>query len=231
MASTRLTVAIKEALVSQLIDHAFADRCRKLVAAECALAQEIYDHTMDTRFLKVEGGKGPKLSLRKIVAALPAGWESRSNYFKAEVGGQVMRFGRYKGMSCGYSSGDELVGTEQNTKDEIIPWAFKPGFVGSHTINAYDANHEFSRRAVELQGVREDLVKEISSMRISTRATLDSATTVQKLISIWPEVEVFAAPFLKSKTADEALLPVVARERLNKALGLPPSHYEGLEEK
>jgi len=231
MASTRLTVAIKEALVSQLIDHAFADRCRKLVAAECALAQEIYDHTMDTWFLKVEGGKGPKLSLRKIVAALPAGWPAMSNSFKVELAGQVTRFDRYAGLGGGYPPNNNLVGIKEVPVHRQHKWAFQPGFQSHYTINVYDAAHEFSERAAALGSLRKDLTAEISSMRQSTRATLDTASTVQKLIVIWPEVEEFAAPFLKKETAAAAFLPVVARERLNNALRLPPGGDKELSEK
>ena len=60
-------------------------------------------------------------------------------------------------------------------------------------------------------------------MRGSTRGALGSVTTIQKLIMIWPEVEAFAAPYLQEKTA---ILPVIARERLNDALGLPPGVME-----
>ena len=222
--ATRLTVAIKDKLTATLMEHAFAARSNKLVEEERALAQEIYDHTMDTRMIKIDGGTGPKMSLRKVVAALPSGWPGMSDYFKVELAGQVTKFDRYEGMAEGYRANhSELVGFKEVPSREQKKWPFQPGFSGSYAINVYDANHDFSKRATELQGKRKDLKDEIASMRASTRATLDSATTIQKLIMIWPEVEAFASPYLQQETAAAAILPVVARERLNDALGLPPS--------
>jgi len=223
MASTRLTVAIKDKLTVQLIAHAFTDRCKKLLASECELAQEIYDDTLGSRMIKVDGGSRRKMSLRKVVAALPAGWPGMCDNFKVELAGQIVKFDRYDGMASRYRENEQdLVGIKGVPSREQQKWPFPPGFSGNYTLNAYDAKHKFSARADELAGEREDLVSKISSMTHSTRATLDSATTVQKLIVIWPEVEAFAAPFLQEKTAAAVLLPVVARERLNDALGLPP---------
>jgi len=227
MASTRLTVSIKEKLVEQLIAHAFSDRSQKLVEAECELAQEIYDDYMDTRMIKVDGGSGGKYALRKVVASLPAGWPGRSDHFKVELGGQMTKFDRYDGMAqYSRSNQSELVGVKLVPDREQVKWHFPPGFSGNYAINTFDASHEFSERAAVLQGQRKDLASEISSMRHSTRATLDTASTIQKLIVIWPEVEAFAAPFLQQETAAAAILPVVARERLNDALGLPPGARE-----
>jgi len=223
----RLTVAIKEKLTSQLIAHAFTARSQKLVEAECALAQEIYDDYMDSRKIKVDGGSGGKYSLRKVVASLPAGWPEMSDNFKVELAGQMTEFDRYDGMAEGYRANQsELVGVKEVPTREQQKWPFQPGFSGHYAVNTYDASHDFSERASVLQGQRKDLKDEIASMRASTRGTLDTASTIQKLIVIWPEVEAFAAPFLQQETAAAAILPVVARERLNDALGLPPHARE-----
>lgn len=223
MASTRLTVSIKEKLVDQLIAHAFTARSVELIEAENALGQEIYDDYMDTRMVKIEGGAGPKMSLRKIVASLPAGWPGMSDDFRVELGGAITKFDKYEGMQTTYrENASQLVGVVEVPSREQRKWPFPPGYLGNGAIHVYDANHHFSQKATNLQGIRKDLKAEISSMRNSTRATLNSATTIQKLVMIWPEVEAFAAPFMQKETAAAAILPVVARERLNEALGLPP---------
>ena len=224
MAQQRLTVAIKEQLVDQLILHAFKDRCNKLVDAECLLAQELYDDYLDTRRLKVDGGRGASSSLRKIIASLPAGWAEMDDDFKVEIGGTMTRFDRYDGMPVGYQDNiHSLVGVKQVPGREKQKWKFTPNHSSNYAINVYDVNHEVTHRATVLQNERVDLTAEISAMRHSARATLDSVTTIQKLIMIWPEVESFAAPFLQEKTAAAVILPVASRERLNNALGLLPS--------
>ena len=224
MAQQRLTVAIKEKLVEQLILHAFKDRSNKLVEAECKLAQEIYDDYLDTRRIKVDGGRGASSSLRKIIASLPAGWATMDDSFKVELGGEMTRFDRYDGMPLGYQDNvRELVGVKQVPDREKKKWLFPPRNSSNYAITVYDAKHEVTHRATVLKSERVDLAAEISSMRHSARATLDTVATIQKLIMIWPEVESFAAPFLQEKTAAAAILPVASRERLNDALGLPPS--------
>lgn len=172
MAQQRLTVSIKEKIVDQLIAHAFTARSNKLVDAENALAQEIYDDYMDTRMIKVDRGFGASKSMRKVVASLPSGWPSMSDHFNVELAGTITKFDRYDGMAKRYRSNQQdLVGVKSLPDREQQKWPFQPGFSGHYALNVYDANHTFSERAMVLQGEREDLVSEIETMRHSTRAT------------------------------------------------------------
>ena len=221
MASTRLTVAIKEAITDQVMHHAFAGRCVAHMDAELAFAQEVYDDIMDTKMLKVNGGTGPQMSLRKVLASLPAGWGSQQTYFKAEFAGQEQKLDRYDGFESGHRENATMIGWKPTPQREQKKWHFPPGYNWG-TLAKYEAQHEFADRCAKLQGDREDLKSEMSSLRTQTRATLDTASTIQKLIVIWPEIEAFASPFLQEEKAAAVLLPVVARERLNDALGLPP---------
>lgn len=221
MVSTRLTVAIKEAITDQVMQHAFAARCAAHMEAELTFAQEVYDHIMDTKMLAVDGGSGPKTPLRKVLAALPAGWSSQQTYFKAEFAGQEQKLDRYDGFEGGYRENATMIGWKPTPQREQKNWHFPPGYSWG-TLAKFEAQHEFSDRCAKLQGDREDLKSEMSSLRTQTRATLDTASTIQKLIVIWPEIEAFASPFLQEEKAAAVLLPVVARERLNDALGLPP---------
>lgn len=221
MASTRLTVAIKEAITDQVMHHAFAGRCKAHMDAELAFAQEVYDDIMDTKMLKVNQGAGPQMSLRSVLASLPAGWCSQQTYFKAEFAGQDQKLDRYDGFEAGYHENATMIGWKATPQREQKNWHFPPGYSWG-TLAKYEASHPFSERCAQIQGEREDLKSEMSSLRAQTRATLDTASTIQKLIVIWPEIEAFASPFLQEEKAAAVLLPVVARERLNDALGLPP---------
>ncbi|HEY7823713.1 MAG TPA: Nmad5 family putative nucleotide modification protein [Acidimicrobiia bacterium] len=221
MASTRLTVAIKDAITDQVMHHAFAGRCKAHMEAELAFAQEVYDDIMDTKMLKVDGGTGPQLPMRKVLASLPAGWCSRQTYFKAEFAGQEQKLDRYDGFENGYRENAAMIGWEAVKDRDQVNWHFPPGYTWG-TLAKYEAQHPFSDRCAKLHGDRDDLRSEMSMLRTQTRATLDTASTIQKLIVIWPEIEAFASPFLQEEKAAAVLLPVVARERLNDALGLPP---------
>ena len=221
MASTRLTVSIKEMLTHRLLEHAFTARSRAQVEAECELALTIYDCVMDTMKVRIDNGTGPEKTMREVLALLPAGWPSMQDYFKARIGGKMINFDTYDGMESTYGQNKDLVGLERVREYDKKKLRFPPGFTPNSTLAAYEARDAFAIRAKELRRTREDLLEEIRAARRSTRATLDSVTSIQKLIVIWPEVEPFAAPFMQKETQAAAILPVVARERLNDSLGLP----------
>lgn len=222
MASTRLTNSIKDALTRRLLEHAFTARSVAQLKAECDLAQEIYDDVMKTREVKLAGGTGDRVSWREATDLLPAAWVSRQDYFQAQMGGTVTKFHRYDGVEPSYGQNKNLVGLKRVPPSERHDWTFPPNAGGHVTIHVYDHAHEFTKRKDLLANSRSDLLEEISSTDRSVRATLDSVTTVQRLIVIWPEVEAFASEFLTEQKAAAVILPVVARERLNDTLGLPP---------
>lgn len=219
MASTRLTVAIKETLVNQLAAHAFTDRSNKHFQAELDFCQEVYEHIMTTR--KVRMGK-KEVTVFTATALLPTGWGSKNDCFHVEFAGENAKLDKYDGFEEGWRGNDAFEGLETMPTREQRKWDFPPNWGGHGTIMTFDAHSDFSKRYTVLKDAREDLVKEIASARISARATMDSVTSVQKLIVLWPEVEAFACKFLTEKTAAAVLLPVVARDKLNDALGLPP---------
>tara|TARA_R110000787_G_scaffold631_6_gene2345 strand:- start:14 stop:694 length:681 start_codon:yes stop_codon:yes gene_type:complete len=220
MASTRLTNSIKEALVNQLLDHAFAHKSQEQHTAECDLAQQVYDHIMDTR--KLRDGHLVEMTLRSLVAQLPTGWGSQEDYFYVEFGGQTTRLDKYDGIAPTYGQSCSLRGIKAVLGRNKVKWSWPPRWGGHGTVATYDAHHKFTLRSEQLKGAREDLEAEILTAGASARATMDSVSTVQKLIVLWPEVEAFACQFLSAEKAAAVLLPVVQREKLNDVLGLPP---------
>lgn len=53
----------------------------------------------------------------------------------------------------------------------------------------------------------------------STKAVLESTTTLKKLLEIWPEVEAFTHDIGKAKSITALAVPI---ETLNRVIGLPP---------
>lgn len=222
MASTRLTVSIKEQLIQRLIEHAFTARSRELISAERELVLQVYNQQMDTHKVRINGGSGPDKTMREVLASLPAGWPAMLDQFKVRAGSDMIRLDFYDGIKPSYGQNNDLVGLEKIPMRDQKNYPFPPGFSSSSTLATYEARDPVTIRLEELKRVREDLLEEISSARHSARATINSVSTIQKLIMVWPEVEAFAAPFMQKETQGAAILPVVARERLNEALGLPP---------
>lgn len=222
MASTRLTVAIKEKLVEQLASHAFAARSQDLFDRELIFAQEVYDAVMDTGNVRYE--KGADKSLRKAIEALPFHWRKFSQCFRVEFAGQQSNIHRYDGVEVDYQENSGLVDLTKassmgnNRKD----WQFPPKWSSHTTLKQFGASDPISEKFTALHDEKKDLLEEISRARRTARVTMDSCSTVQELIVLWPEVEAFASKFLTQQSAASALLPTIAREQLNDALGLPP---------
>lgn len=221
MASTRLTHSIRDSVTKRLMEHAFEGRCKTHFEMELAFVEEVFGDLMLNRTIIYRGEKTP---VGKVIEELPIDWVDRYDYFHAEFAGQKMKLDKYDGLQSGdgYREVNRLVGVKVTPHHEQVKWRFWPNARPHYSLVAYDASHEFSKRAEVLTAARADLIKEIESARASTRSTLEQVTTVQRLIVLWPEVEAFARAYLNEETAAKALLPVIARERLNETLGLPP---------
>lgn len=221
MASTRLTHSIRDSLTKRLMEHAFGGRCKTHFETELAFVKEVFDDLMLNRTIIYRGEKTP---VGKVIEELPVDWTDQYDYFHAEFAGQKMKLDKYEGLQSGdgYREVRRLIGVQITPHHEQVKWRFWPNARPHYVMVTYDAAHDFSKRAEQLADARSDLIKEIESAQASTRSTLEQVSTVQRLIVLWPEVEPFARAYLNEETAAKALLPVIARERLNETLGLPP---------
>ncbi len=218
MASTRLTNAIKDELTTQLLKHAFSDRCQKMVNAEIKFSQKMYDKYLSDTFVQMEG---KKVALKDALAILPDTWTSGDYEIRIQFAGETIELSKYYGLGNRYHS-YELPGITYTADSERQQWVYPPKYQPYHANYIVDARHKLNDEYNKLLGFRKDLEKEISTVTATTRATLNSVTSIQKLIILWPEVEAFASKFLTEKAVANQMLPVIQREKLNDVLGLPP---------
>ena len=128
---------------------------------------------------------------RKLMADLPDGWLFEGNEIRA-------RFG----LSTVYM---------------LLPRAERFPHVHRGDIKSFDARHRLSQRWQMIYASEEKLREEKNSLRAQLRAILNSVSTENKLVEVWPE----AKPFLSPGSVPKANLPAVDIRALNKALGLP----------
>ena len=69
----------------------------------------------------------------------------------------------------------------------------------------------------ELHALQEQYNSELDNLRQSVRAAVESVTTTEKLLKLWPE----AAELLPTEVAPKHLLPALPVVDLNKMIGLP----------
>lgn len=82
----------------------------------------------------------------------------------------------------------------------------------------YTAEHEFTKRFLDLEHKKDSLIKQKNDLKLEILALLDRCATLKKLQQIWPE----SVNFLGSIETDTAIinLPAVVIEDLNNKLGI-----------
>lgn len=89
-----------------------------------------------------------------------------------------------------------------------------------HTVmKVYPVSHKLTKAYEKLSNDRKALKEQRRDAEYKAQAVLDSASTMGKLKSIWPEIE----PYLKKFETTPAGLPSVPVEAVNRILGLPRS--------
>ena len=69
----------------------------------------------------------------------------------------------------------------------------------------------------EIEGFQEKYCSELDNLRQSVRAAVESVTTTEKLLKVWPE----SAELLPTEVAPKSQLPALPVVDLNKMIGLP----------
>lgn len=208
MATTRLTQPIREAIMKKLLHRAFLDRAQAVVDRQADFARRVYEDALK-----------PHLT---SIAAVPAGWLPTDDDIKVSFGTDYTQLDFGSGLSysvhatlraCGAKA---LTGPGGNRVELPFPSKFR-----GQCLKVYDHKHPLAEEFRDLQVEQEALVAEVEKAQRTMKATLESVTTVKKLIEVWPEVEEFAKHYLESGER-KAILPAIPRAELNKALGLPP---------
>lgn len=209
MTSTRLTRNIREALMKKLITRAFRERAQTLVERQCDFAGRVYDDAL-------------KPHLERI-AAIPEGWLPTDDDIKVSFGSHYTQLDFGNGLSHTIHHALRSAGAKARTDKagNRIERRFPSKFRGV-CAKVYAATHPLSEEFHNLQVEQEALVAEIERAQRTTKSTLESVTTVKKLIEVWPEVEEFAKQYLDNGER-KAVLPAIPRAELNSQLGLPPA--------
>jgi len=205
---------MRDSITKMLVDHAFLKKSEEQLVAECDFAQEVYD---DYASKKVTFD-GAKIPLASALAKLPIGWVYADGDIKVQIAGDTVTLYSKSGLTSPWGSSHPILG-DALLKDRT-EWAFPPG-QGYSTVAVFDHGSDVAKCYEKLTRSREDLSKKISDARISARATLNIATSIQNLVDMWPECATFANRFLTKEKVSEIALPTLRREELNATLELP----------
>lgn len=208
MASTRLTNSIRDSLMEALMRRAFKAQC------------EDWAQRFGKFVLKVHADVyGDDL---KRMEALPEGWLPKSREIKVRIAGESIRLSTTGEWGAnGYSAKwpDEFRACDASKNN--IKLMVHTYHNNDREAKVYDARHQIASEYSGFMNELTDLQEKIGGAKRTARAALDSVHTIQKLIEVWPEVEVFAKEYLVHGER-KALLPDIPRAQLNSVLGLPP---------
>lgn len=108
---------------------------------------------------------------------------------------------------------------------ERVPWGENRRVAHGRGVVNYPARHPFTDTYRDIKKRRTALKDERERARREALCMLSQATTINRLIELWPEVKPFAEKYLKKEKA-KSLLPVLRTEVLNQKFKLPVSSSE-----
>lgn len=200
---TKLTKWMREGIAKKVMIHRFREQADALAADYAALAADVYNDL----YTEAE---------RKKMDALPEGWLPTSDDVYVQFGEsgrtyQHLRFdGDLYGVARRYASSRE----GDRIRKRILAKHNRSG-----CAKVYEDKHELSQRASALREREAEMAKAADAAQRQIEAALNSASTIKRLVEMWPEIEPFAADY------DDKPKPVPAlpTDQLNKLLDLPVS--------
>ncbi len=196
MASVKLTNAHRDEILKRVLSHAFKAEAEKLRDDFAALAGAVYDDVFSA-------------AERRQMEALPQGWLPTDDDINVQLGSDY-RYLRFNGRNARV---DDLVACVP-AKETLRRF---PASKKASCCKVYEASHPLTVRFRELENARDDLLLRVSDATAKTRAALNRATTLARLVEGWPEIE----PFTTFIPTDRPALPAIQTDVLNGLLDLP----------
>lgn len=202
---TRLTKDTKADILQNVMRHAFADEYEALMEERAKLADAIYHGTYSD-------------SEQKLISKCPSGWLNTSSYIFADFGERATSFSftGKENLSISYHADDGLefqaqwMGVKKKSEDRKVPgnsWGNCKEFKRGKIRNMYD----------DIYAKEQTLFERFTTALSEARATIDSATTAKKLVTMWPEIE----PFIPASAYPKKNEIAIVSSNLNNKLNLP----------
>ncbi len=203
--STRLTKAMREHILEEMLRHRFRDEFLAIVKEQARIANVVYEDVF-------------KKKVRDQMEALPDGWLPEVQGINVRLGEHYNYFA-FNGVGRSYaiSHGIDRVLMRSDEEPEAILRRI-PHSKESGCLEVYDHDHKLTldygknvhRRSVDFIGAYQKAAGEAN-------AALNSFSNTRTLLKAWPECE----PFLPTVEETKLRLPAVKTEALNELFKLP----------
>lgn len=198
----RLTNTKRELIVERLLRHRHTETVQELRLESRQFAHRVYNDVY------------PEKTLQRM-EALPEGWLPVKEYMCVQFGG-AEGFVRllFNGDSLGKHTRARYILKIEHADDE------HRRVLNHHSgccAKIYSVDHELTKAFNELERKAERLNGLINDDAAAAHTILARCTTVNRVLTLWPEAE----PFLKDMLKESLSLPAVATEELNQRFNLP----------
>jgi len=199
--SAKLTNYMRERIAEALVQHRFNEPALAIIARRAALASKVYNDLYSP-------------ADQKKMAALPNGWlpedddisvqfGSGSNYTNIDFSGAV-----YGAIARVLK--EPLDRTTRRVASSHV----------SGCARSYEPTHPFVAEYEALKADTAALVTEIETAERQAKSAIASASTVKRLIEMWPDIEPFAKDY---QDETKPSLPALPTDQLNALFKLPVS--------
>lgn len=211
---TRLINHHKTSIIVRMMEHAFSAKAVALMNEQAIIAEEIYNDVYDRK-------------ARTFLDSAPANWFPVTSDLKISVVGmnEYTKSFKFNGEFLRYSHNNTeiecygILEKEYRQRDDItkrIPYKHN----GSTIVKNYDPSDPIAVKVMKWIDDQRSLSAQIADARKLATSTMDNFTTVEKLITGWPEIE----PFVRRYQPPQPVkLPAIPFAKLNGMFGLPIS--------
>lgn len=204
---TRFTKVTRSGIVTALMKHTFDERIEDLVKQSKAYTNDVYDY-----FLTEDQ--------QKLMESLPAGWTNSKPWFHLRIGNSQHTL-HFNGLS--YCIATELQKLVQYKKDADGKYLHEGigkrlPYSENWTLGVADP---LAKRHDDLHNRSQKLLEEYAAAKNKADAAIGSFSSVEKLITEWPEIAPFASYYIEAPGKPKPQLPALHTDVLNQMFKLP----------
>lgn len=207
--TNRLTSYTRALIVRKLMVHKFTETLKELRHSMVVIADCTYDRAF-------------KRSDHLQMAALNIGWLPESGYFQAQFGATISQICFSGELILPYRSDEQkriiaYIDYANDTEKTEVKRRF-PHSKNNGVLVVITADSDLAIMFHKYEENLKTFLADIIAAENAAYGIVKRATTITKLIELWPEIE----PFTKGLGApEERLMPVIQTTELNKTFGLP----------
>lgn len=214
MTSVKLTTWMREDIVRDILAYRFKGVYERALEDFAVLARDVYDDV----FTRAE---------QRRMKRLPAGWLPEADCIGAQFGDTGSSYQSLEFNGTNVSHGLPTFKPRRPFEDPKVVRRLFPNSKHRTRAVKYEKDHTLSVRYFVISNTLQKRIAEHAEAKKMAERGVMQATTVGRLIEVWPEVAHFAKRFSGEEYARERKLPVVQIEHLNAVLGLPPGESVG----